>query len=157
MGNVLFSLQRTISQIIVCSADWNRCAFAMCEGHWIESVLERENCKLVRPWILDTYVSFLPHRSAGHHLHGRDNHDARGDRAGDGENPTSPGSFGPTGVRAQVYVSVWGKQQRKERGLQRKGARAPNIHCWLLCAGKKVLGTIKKKKNLTWFSLLPEK
>lgn len=44
-------------------------------------------------------------------------------------------------------MSVWGKQLRKGRGVQGKGARDPNIHCLLPHAGIKVLGTIKKTKS----------
>lgn len=90
--------------------------------------------KPMQPWGPDACILCLLHRSARHHLHGRDNHEARGDRAGDGENPASPGSLGPAGVWAQVYVSAWGRWRRKGRGVEGEDTGEPDIYCLLLCA-----------------------
>ena len=88
------------SQIQTCNTGKDPCAFLGCEGRWSKAgtvpkgILENP----YSPRGLDACILYLLHRSAGHHLHGRDNHEAGGDRAGDGENPASPGSLGPTGI-----------------------------------------------------------
>ena len=142
------------SQIQTWNTGKDPCALLGCEvtgARWglSQRILEKPHS----PGGLDACILCLLHRWAGRHLHGRDNHETGGDRAGDGENPASPGSPGPTGIWAQVYVSAWGKWPRKGRSEEGEAAREPDIYCLWLCA-RHILTAASRSGYLWYLSIL---